>query len=227
VLTGVNLYRIYGGMEQPDNETLRWAQSLGLQNIRPQDDAAYDIMPKLKEAEAFVKITPAGIKFLAFFITYQNVKKASMLSGLPEKTGRKLLGKRYVREIIEEFRPQIKELLRVTVNDIETRLWEEATDKNKGSSQFGRLAALKMLGQLKGEFQKRAGGQGGYGDADNPSGHQGGLVLIPATLSRDEWNSRVIGYSGKAIDAEIIPENGNNNGKVVERSLVLVEKGKK
>ena len=85
-----------------------------------------------------------------------NATKAAIEVGYSEKTARtiasKLLTKVHIQEYIEAFMNKATDKALVTTADIVNRLWEEGNDFNEGTTQPGRVSALKALTDYTGGF---------------------------------------------------------------------------
>ena len=85
-----------------------------------------------------------------------NATKAAIKAGYSEKTARskgsQLLTKVNVQEAVQDFMAKASEKALVTTAEVVSRLWEEANSREEGSSQGGRIAALKILTDFTGGF---------------------------------------------------------------------------
>jgi phage terminase small subunit len=101
-----------------------------------------------KKEKSFVEAYCGVAKF--------NGADAAREVGYSEKTARsiasKLLTKVNIQEYIQEFMNKATDKALVTTADIVKRLWEEGNDFDDGTTQPGRVSALKALTDYTGGF---------------------------------------------------------------------------
>jgi len=85
-----------------------------------------------------------------------NATQAAISAGYKENAARQTasenLSKPDIQSAIQEFMEKATKKAIVTTSDIVKRLWEEANMFEEGSSQNGRIAALKTLTDFTGGF---------------------------------------------------------------------------